>query len=89
MLLASSTPPFRVMLSLMPPLPLLFLLELLHLTLSLCLPFASVVFTTFQLFLSLLHHGEGITAHQPGSLAFYSTWVFIAPNVLTLCLSKH
>jgi hypothetical protein len=77
------------MLSLMPSLPLPFLLELLHFAVSLCLPLPSVFRTTFQLLLRLLHHGEGITAHQPGALSFDSTWIFVAPNVLTLDLSKH
>jgi len=87
-LLISPTSPSGFMLSLMPPLPLLFLLELLHLAVPLCLPLPSVFLTTFQLLLRLLHHGEGITAHQPGALSFDSTRIFVAPNVLTLDLSK-
>jgi hypothetical protein len=89
MLIISTTAPSRLMLSVVPPLPLLIRLELQHLAISLCLPFPSIVLAAFQLFLRLLHHCERITAHQSGALPFYSARIFITPNVLTWSLIKH
>lgn len=89
MVLLSPTPPSRLMLSLVPLLLFIISLELLHLAITLCLPFLSVALTTFQLFLRLLHHCEGITAHQAGAFPFNSTGILIAPNIPTLDFNKH